>query len=250
MKAFLVEDEPVARQSLIRLLEKHFPEIEVAGTAESVAEAVAWLSAHRPDLLFLDVQLSDGTGFDILLQTEITCPVVITTAFDEYALKAFEAGSVDYLLKPVDLPDLRRAVARCLLRSGTEDAQSLLEVMSGMEAADPAPKRILVRVGGRIYPIRMEQIVLLYAQQKGTYLYTVDQERYLINPTLDEMTARLSPRQFFRVSRSCIVARQAIRQIQPIPGGRYSLDLEPGVPFDVEVSRSRSEEFFRWSQQV
>ncbi|MBR1569998.1 MAG: response regulator transcription factor [Bacteroidales bacterium] len=249
MKAFVIEDEPMAQRNLTRLLEKHFPEIEVAGYAATVEEAVSWLQDHAPDLVFMDVQLSDGLSFDIFLQVDIACPVVITTAYDQYALQAFQKGSVDYLVKPIDLPDLRRAVARCLQRSGGEDAVRLLSALveSGIVREDePYKKRLLVRVGDMIYPIKLSDVALVYSEHKSTFLLSSDGSRYLVNPSLDELGALLDPAQFFRVSRSCIVSREAVRGVMPIPGGRYSLEVAPSVPFEVEVSRGRSEDFYHW----
>lgn len=250
MKAFLIEDEPVALRNLTRLLEKHFPEIAVDGTAATVEDAVQYLEGHSPDLIFMDVQLSDGLCFDIFLQADVTCPVVITTAYDRYALKAFEAGSVDFLVKPIDGMELCRAVTRCLHRSGGDDASRILEAMlSGgiaREEDSPALRRILVRVGGKIYPLKTEDIALVYSEQKSTFLLTVSGDRYLVNPSLDELGSRLDPERFFRVSRSCIVSRRSIRGVQDLPGGRYALDMDTPAPFPVEVSRGRANDFSLW----
>lgn len=251
MKAFVTEDEPVALRNLTRLLEREFPEIEVDGTAATVEDAVRYFeNGGRPDLVFMDVQLSDGLCFDIFLQVDIPCPVVITTAYDCYALKAFESGSVDFLVKPVDARELRRAVTRCLQRSGGDNASHILEALlsSGIawEEDTTSLRRILVRVGGKIYPLKTEDIALVYSEQKSTFLLTVRGERYLVNPSLDELGGQLNSELFFRVSRSCIVSRRRIRRMSDLPGGRYALELDIPTPFPVEVSRGRAYDFSLW----
>ena len=135
MKVLIVEDEIMAQRSLIRLLAQHYPDMDVVGTASSVKEAVAWLKepSNRPDVIFMDVELSDGICFEIFRQVEIKAKVIMTTAYDSYALKAFEAGSIDYLLKPVDLADLQRAVDRVRASSGNIDIDALMKLMSGQQ---------------------------------------------------------------------------------------------------------------------
>ena len=187
MKAFLIEDEPIARRNLERLLHSEFPEIEVLSTAESVEEAVQWLQVHRPQLIFMDIQLADGSCFDIFRECDIRCPVIMTTAFDQYALQAFEAGSVDYLLKPVTAQGLRRAVFRCLQRNGAREDVS----------------RMLIRLGGKIYPVSPSRIAYAYASEKNVFAVTCESERFPLTLSLDELVQRWSPVRFFRISRAC-----------------------------------------------
>ena len=251
MKAIIIEDEPIARKNLCRLLERNFPDIEVVGYATSVDEAVDLIRRQPSDIIFMDVLLSDGTCFDIFVQVDVTCAVVMTTAYDQYVMQAFEHGSVDYLLKPVDLPDLRRAVARSMSRYPSEDSLRILGALSDeVQVKDGTiyRERFLVRLGGKIYPIKTTDLAIFYSEQKSTYLLTKDNSHYIVNPPLDEIMKQLDPRLFFRVSRSCIVSRDAIRQISPLPGGRYRLKVEPEVPFDVEVSRGRSDDFYIWEK--
>lgn len=232
MKAFLIEDEPIARRNLERLLHAEYPEMEVIGTAETVEEAVQWLRTHQPQLIFMDIELADGSCFDIFAEAEIRCPVIMTTAYDQYALQAFEAGSIDYLLKPVTAEGLRRAVFRCLHRSGNTNVG-----------------RMLIRVGGHIYPVSPASISLAYAHEKNTFAITREGARYPLTLSLDELGQRWGPLCFFRISRSCLVARDAITEMRTLPGGRYALTLQPPAPFDVEVSRGRAKEFVRWLER-
>ncbi len=251
MKALIIEDEILSLNSLRRLLERNFPDIEVSGTARSVDEAVSYLQKNTPDIIFMDVQLLDGTCFDIFIQVDIKSPVVMTTAFDEYVLKAFEAGSVDYLLKPIEIGDLRRSVARCMGRFHQDDARRVLS--SALQVSDAHEGkvykgRLLVRIGETIYPIKTEDIAIIYSEQKSTYLLTFSSQKYFIAPTLEEVMAELDPKKFFRVSRSCVVARDAIDGVESLRGGRYLLKTHPQVPFPVEVSRARSDDFYIWKK--
>lgn len=251
MKALIIEDEVLAQNNLRRLLGKVSPDVEVCGMVRSVDEAVSFLGDNTPDVIFMDVQLSDGTCFDIFLQTDIHSPVVMTTAFDSYVLRAFEAGSVDYLLKPIELEDLRRSVARCMGRYHPEDASRILSSVariSGAQEGTVYKGRLLVRIGETIYPVRTDEIALIYSEQKSTYLLTNSSGKYFISPTLEEVARILDPAKFFRVSRSCVVARGAIRRVEPLRGGRYLLEVSPPVPFKVEVSRARSDDFYIWNK--
>jgi DNA-binding LytR/AlgR family response regulator len=229
MTAYIIEDEPMARRNLERILHDEYPEIEVVGTADSVEEAVGWLKTHQPQLVFMDIQLSDGSCFDIFEETEIRCPFIITTAYDQYALQAFEAGSIDYLLKPVTAAGLKRAVSRCLQRS---NAGSL--------------GRMLLRVGGIIYPVSLSQVAFAYAQERNTFIVTTDNQRFQLSQSLEDLAQRWDSLHFFRISRSCLVARNAIREMRSLPGGRYALTTDPPAPFEVEVSRGRAKDFIHW----
>ena len=160
MKAFLIEDETMAREQLARTLRENFPDIEIAGTAASVREAVTWLRTGRPDIIFMDVELSDGQCFEIFKKTEVHGHVVMTTAYDNYAIKAFEAGSIDYLLKPIELPALRRAVERCR-QSGMPamDVDQLIRTLSARtQTAEPWKERWLVHFNDRIVPVCRRQL--------------------------------------------------------------------------------------------
>lgn len=229
MTAFIIEDEPLARRNLERLLHSEYPEIEVVGTADSVEEAVSWLKTHQPQLVFMDIQLSDGSCFDIFEETDIRCPFIITTAYDQFALQAFEAGSIDYLLKPVTADGLKRAISRCLQRSG---AGSL--------------GRMLLRVGGIIYPISPAQVAFAYAQERNTFIVTAQNQRFQLSQSLEDLAQRWNALRFFRISRSCLLARDAIKELRSLPGGRYVLTTEPAAPFSVEVSRGRAKDFIHW----
>ena len=171
MKALIVEDEKMARDNLARTLTSSFPDIEVVGTASSVAGTLAWLRdpAHSADVIFMDVELSDGDCFEIFRQERITAKVIMTTAYDSYAVKAFEAGSVDYLLKPIDPAALHRAVDRCRERSGGVDVEALMQALGRREQPE-YKERFVVSVGERIIPVKTSDIAYFYSKDKYNYL--------------------------------------------------------------------------------
>lgn len=251
MKAFIIEDEIMAQKSLTRALAQHFPDIEVIGTATSVKGAVAWLKepSNRPDLIFMDVELADGICFEIFRQVDIQAKVIMTTAYDHYALKAFEAGSVDYLLKPIEAEQLKRAVARCRMSGGKIDVEALARVLEGTANKKTYKERYIVRFNDRIIPLPTSSIAYIFSEDKNNYLVTFDAQRYIIDSSLDVIIEELDPEYFFRISRGCIVSMKAIDTITKQMGGRLRLDVHPAPSFDMTVSRSRVDDFLKWLER-
>lgn len=251
MKVLIVEDEIMAQRSLIRVLTQNFPDMEIVGTMTSVKSTVAWLSdpANKADVIFMDVELADGVCFEIFRQTEVKAKVIMTTAYDSYALKAFEAGSVDYLLKPVDAAALKRAVARIRMSGGGVDVETLLKLVGNAPAAKKEYKeRYIVRFNDRIVPLQTSNIAYIYSEEKNNYLVTFDQQRYIIDSSLDVISEDLNPEQFFRISRSCIVSMQAIESIIK-QSGRLRIMANPEPSFEMTVSRSRVDDFLEWLEK-
>ncbi|MDD5891264.1 MAG: LytTR family DNA-binding domain-containing protein [Bacteroidales bacterium] len=252
MKALIIEDEVMAQKSLIRLLTNNFPEMEIVGKLSSVKDSVMWLDnpSNHTDIIFMDVELADGCCFEIFRKTTVNAKVIMTTAYDSYALKAFEAGSVDYLLKPVELADLKRAVARCKMSGGGIDVQALL---SSLTAPQPARKeykeRYLVRFNDRIIPISTSEIAYVYSEEKSNYLVTFDSHKYIIDSSLDVIIEELDPAVFFRISRGCIIAINAISSIIKQMGGRLKIISKPESSFEMMVSRSRVDDFLEWMEK-
>ena len=251
MKAFIIEDEIMAQKSLIRALAQNFPDIEIIGTATSVKSAVAWLKdpSNRPDIIFMDVELADGICFEIFRQVDVQAKVIMTTAYDHYALKAFEAGSVDYLLKPVEAEHLKRAVARCRMSGGKIDVEALARVLEGTANKKTYKERYIVRFNDRIIPLLTSGIAYIFSEDKNNYLVTFDAQRYIIDSSLDVIIEELDPEYFFRISRGCIVSMKAIDTITKQMGGRLRLDIHPAPSFDMTVSRSRVDDFLKWLER-
>ena len=250
MRALIIEDEPVAQWVLQGLLREVAPGIEVCGTVGTVSDAVAFLEqpANRPDLVFMDVELADGNCFDIFTETDVPGQIIMITAYDHYAVRAFEEGSVDYLLKPIEAEDLRRAITRAIARTRAKDKDkdSLLVALAkaGIGIGIPYKKRILVPVGGQIYPIRTDHIAYFFSEESHSYLVDTDGIRYLLDHPLDYYELRMNPDLFFRVNRDCITAKGSVQAVAPLPGNRYRLTLKPD--YQTEVSRRRAGAFLKW----
>lgn len=251
-KVLIVEDEIMAQKSLIRTLTQNFPDMEIVGTAASVTGAVSWLDdpANKADIIFMDVELSDGECFEIFRQTEVTAKVIMTTAYDNYAIKAFEAGSIDYLLKPIDPAALKRAVARCRMNGGMIDTEALMKALGNSSPAKKEYKeRYIVRFNDRIVPLQTDSIAYVYSEEKTNWLVTFDGERYIIDTSLDVIGEELNPEFFFRISRSCIVSLKAISSIVKQAGGRLKVISNPEPSFEMTVSRSRVDDFMTWLER-
>ena len=244
MKALIIEDETAAALNLKAILKQAAPDIRVVDTLESVEESVDWLRANpQPDLLFMDIHLADGDSFRIFDAVEVTAPVIFTTAYDRYALEAFKVNSIDYLLKPIDLAALRRAVERCRVRSGGVDPDVLLNVI---RSPREYKQRYVVRFNDRIVPVQTTDIAYFYSEEKNTYLVTNDNNRYIMDQSLDVLSDELDPGRFFRISRSCIIAMSAIVNIVKYLGNRLKITARPRPEFEMVVSRSRVDDFLKW----
>ena len=245
MKALIVEDEPRAQRVLENLLHSLFPDMEIIGHTASVKETVAWLAGHAPDVIFMDVELSDGTCFDIFAQTPVRAQVIMTTAYDSYAVKAFEVNSVDYLLKPVEEDELRRAVGRVAERLAA--GAPAIDFAKVTESFRPREK-FLIRLNDRIVPVSVRDIAYFYSEAKNSYIVTRDGKSYVMDDSLDTIESGLDRKAFFRISRGAIIAENVIDSASKLLGGRLRLSLVPGIPSatDLTVSRARADAFLEW----
>ena len=249
MNVLIVEDELMAQKSLMRVLTQNFPDMNIVGTTTSVNGTVTWLNTpgNHADVIFMDVELSDGVCFEIFRQTEVKAKVIMTTAYDSYALKAFEAGSIDYLLKPVDATALKRAVARCRMSGGGVDVEALLKAIgTGSQHQKDFKERFIVRFNDRIIPLEVSNIAYVFSEEKNNYLVTFDNHQYILDSSLDVVMEDLNPEQFFRISRSCIISMKAISSITKQPGGRLRISHVPRSDQEMTVSRSRVDDFLKW----
>lgn len=248
----IIEDEVPAQANLQRMLEKSHPDLQVVGVCSSVQGAVAWLqqTTHRADIIFMDVELEDGMCFDIFQQVEVRGKVIITTAYDNYAVKAFRVNSVDYLLKPIDPEQLQAAIQRCRQAAVTPshpafDLESLRRALPP-EGANNYKRRFVVKFGDRLSVIDIAQVAYIYAEDKSTHLVTNEQRSYILDASLDTVSEQLDPTRFFRISRHCTVAVEAISGISKHPSNRLKVTLNPKPDFEVFVSRSRTTDFLAW----
>ena len=242
----------MAQKSLVRLLAQNFPDITVVNILSSVKGVVSWLKENPDavDIIFMDVELADGVCFEIFRQTDVKAKVIMTTAYDHYAVKAFETGSVDYLLKPIDSSALKRAVARCRMSGGMVDVEQLLKAVgNNQESKREYKERYIVRFNDRIVPLMTSDIAFVYSEEKNNYLVTSDGHKYVIDSSLDVIYEDLNPKDFFRISRGCIMSLKAIRSIVKQAGGRLRIVSEPESPFEMTVSRSRVDDFLAWLEK-
>ncbi len=256
MKALILEDELPAANRLQRLISSCDPELEVLDVLDSIESALAFFGKQpAPDLLFADIHLADGLSFEIFRQTPVDCPVIFTTAYDEYTLRAFKLNSIDYLLKPVEEQGLREALLKFrrlfLERQGksrTEqgpDERMIRQILEGW-GQPRYRQRFLLRRGERLDYVGIDQVAYLYSEQGMTHLIDRKGQRDLVERSLEELAQELHPEQFYRISRKCIVSLGAIKGIHKYFSGRLKLDLHPVPPFDVLVSRDRVDGFQEW----
>lgn len=240
MTAMIIEDESFARAQLSKLLSQHFPQISICASADSVQGAVAYLKVNpHPQIIFMDVELSDGDSFEIFRQISVSSRVIMTTAYDNYAVKAFEAGSVDYLLKPIELSALQRAVNRCQQSQPAVDMERLADALSRRS------RRLIVKLGDKIIPVDLVDIAYFYSESKANFIKSFKGETYIIDSTLDQIAREYEGDDFFRVSRSCIVARSAVRSLRH-QDGKYILELNPEPNSEMSVSRLKAGAFVKW----
>ena len=254
MNVVIIEDEKLTARRLETLLLRCDPAIRVLAHLPSVARAVAWFGQPPeppPELIFLDIHLEDDLGFQIIEQLQLTTPVIFTTAYDQYALRAFKANSVDYLLKPIDADELAAAVEKfkTLRQAPSPPPLPDLQALARLLHAPPTPTykdRFMVTVGTKIRSVETTDVAYFYTEAKATFLTTHDGTRLLVDYSLEKLAQLLDPRQYFRVNRAFLVALSAIRTIHTYSASRLKLDLAPKPPDDVYVSGDRMTDFKEW----
>jgi DNA-binding LytR/AlgR family response regulator len=249
MKLIIVEDEQLAAERLMTLLVKYDPSIEIIARLESIEDTVQYLRNHsHPDLLLLDIQLSDGHSFEIFKQVSYNGPVIFTTAYDIYALEAFKLLSIDYILKPVTL----EALAVALNKFKTLSLSFNASLLNGNIPALNEPrykKRYLGKIGQRLFFIDSNDIAFFQADNKIVYLIDKSGTRYIVEHTMEKLEEQLDPRHFFRLNRKFIVSIQAILQVKPYFNSRLKLSVQgAGQQDEMVISRERVAEFRQWAE--
>ena len=249
MKALIIEDEVLAAQSLQKLITEVAPDTEVIATLQSIEESVAWFDENpMPDLVFMDIHLADGSSFAIFEQVQITCPIIFTTAYDEYALKAFEVSSIDYLLKPINRNDLTRAMNKfnALVgeKSNNNDAIDALMRQIGMKKNYKSC--FLVPERDKLIPLATANIAYFYIDTKTVKAITLDEHTYYMSQTLDDIMLQLNPDDFFRANRQFIVSRKAVKDLTIWFGNKLSLNLSVKIPEQIIISKAKVSEFKNW----
>lgn len=252
MKVVVFEDEKLASDRLIELLTTLKPDAEVLAAMKSIEAAVLWLQNNEhPDLIISDIQLLDGSSFEIFDQVDIKTPVIFTTAYDEYAIKAFEVNSVDYLLKPIQREKLSGALEKYDQKmAGNPVPISIDEIRAVISGASKEYKsRFLVKLGQRIKAVPVEKIAYFFSQDKLSYLVTFEGQKLPVDQTLEELDGLLDPKHFYRVNRKFIVHFDSVTDIHPYFKGRVKLGLNPHIDEDIVVSSDKTPAFKKWLDQ-
>lgn len=249
MNVLIIEDEKPAARLLQRKLNKLG--IEAGVMLHSVEEAVEWFNSNpHPDLIFLDIQLSDGLSFEIFEEVQINSAIIFTTAYDEYALRAFKLNSIDYLLKPIDEDELEAAVRKYKDRLPQQQNLSLdfeqIKRMLINPAEKAYKKRFTIKMGQHLKMVNVEDAECFFSENKGTYIHTIDNRDYLLECTLEQLENELDPAKFYRVSRKFIVSIDAIKDIVVYTNSRLKVILPTYKEDEVIVSRERVNDFREW----
>ena len=251
MKVVLLEDEKPASDHLKHILKGLDGDIEVCAVLDSVKSGIVWfLKNEEPDLVFMDIQLGDGLSFEILDAITLTCPIVFTTAFDEYALRAFKVNSVDYILKPVEKEEVKNALKKIETLTGTSTSLQKEGIKSAGQMLSPRYKeRFIVKLGEHIHSLETNRILYFYSIHKATFAMYSDGNKYLMDYSLDQVMDSVPPDKFFRISRKYIISFEAIQDIVQYSNSRLRIKLSHSDDHDVIVSRERVKEFKSWLDQ-
>jgi DNA-binding LytR/AlgR family response regulator len=250
MKILLIEDEELAVKKLEKTLVAVDPAAEIAGTANSIKSTVEWLSTNpTPDLILMDIELADGQSFEIFNQIEIKSPVIFTTSYDEFALKAFKVNSVDYLLKPIQKEELQAALDKFKKLKGEGQGinfDNLLKELQQKLLPQEYRKRFLVKQGQKLLSIEIDDIAYFFSDGRLNFFRTRDKQTFVLDYTMEELEVMLDPRKYFRISRSFYVSINSVDKIDNYFGNRLVLGLKPAVDKQVLVSREKVTEFKKW----
>ncbi len=265
MNVFIIEDEELAVRKLTRLLLDVDDSIRVVGTAASVRASVEWLNTHQTDhpeaadLILMDIELADGQSFEVFEQTTVSAPVIFTTSYDEYALKAFKVNSIDYLLKPIKRTELEASLQKYKSTKGSAAGErpksadmgsinidALVQQLRQQIQPVDYRRRFLVRHLQQWVPVEVSDIAYFYSEDGVSLFRTRTNQMFPVDYTLDELEAMLDPSQFFRANRQFIVDINAVQQIHPYFNNKLKLSLKPTPTDEVLVSRERATDFKRW----
>lgn len=252
MTILIIEDEAPASRRLQRLLSELEPTAEIAGSLESVEASVEWLKKNpAPDIIFMDIQLSDGLSFEIFSSINVDSPVIFTTAYDEYAIQAFKVNSIDYLLKPIDTSSLSASIEKYKkirdVYSVQYRANEIAGLLKSLTPTHPVYKsRFLVKSGASMLVIPAAEIAYFFVDNKITYMVCRSGKKHLTDHSLEELEELLDPEFFFRANRKFIVHIDSIESVSPAFGGKLKLKLSQKTDEDIVISRERASAFREW----
>lgn len=247
MKFLIIEDETAAAKNLRSILSSITPDAQILDTLDTIVDSVEWFKSNpAPDLVFMDIHLSDGESFKIFDKVAVTSPVIFTTAYDQYALKAFQTNGIDYLLKPLQEKEVQRAVEKWRLLTGS-DRKDYAEKVGNMVSEQQDEKQsFLVRFRDKLIPVTQSEIAFCYTSEEKVYAYGYNGERYPMEYTLEALQGMLSQKRFYRANRQFIIARQAVVDVSVWFGSRLSVNLKVEIPEKIIVPKARVPEFKQW----
>ncbi|GAB3230495.1 response regulator transcription factor [Algoriphagus aestuariicola] len=250
MKILIIEDEKPAAARLERLLAGLFPEAEFGENIDTVTMAVRWFGENTaPDLIFCDIQLADGISFEIFDKVKVAAPVIFTTAFDQYAIRAFQVNAIDYLLKPIDPVELSRAVDK--FKSRQVKPVLDLELLKGL--LQPEKKvfktRFLVRYGEKIQSVAVEDVAFFFSEERVSFLQTVAGKKYVLDATLEQVESQVDPTHFFRLNRKYLAKVDAVEEVLTYSNSRLKVKLSNCADQDILISREKVGDLKEWLDQ-
>lgn len=252
MKVLIIEDEQISAHILNDILTDEYQDIEVVGSLHSVKGAIEWFDENEePDLIFMDIQLSDGLSFDIIKKLDLTTPIIFTTAFDQYALKAFKVNSLDYILKPIDPKELEAAINKYKVLHGKKVKYDVVVIEELIRSISKPTyrERFMVKSGQSLGYVLASDVLFAFADEGLVFLITQDGKKHHIDHKIEELQSMLNPNDFFRVNRKFIININSIQKIHTWFNSRLKLDLLRGDEHEVIVSRERVADFKNWLGQ-
>lgn len=247
MRILIIEDEKPASNLLIKQIKLHYPDAELFGNLDSIKKCLQWFSSNaQPDLIFCDIQLADGLSFEIFEKVQLSTPIIFTTAYDQYAIKAFQVNAIDYLLKPIDPKELARAVDKYKLNRIPSSLE--IDVLKSLLSPNKLTfkSRFLVKFGDKIQSVPVEQISYFYSEEKVTFLQTIEGKKYVIESTLEQTEAQINPSDFFRLNRKYLCSMKSIDGIFAYSNSRLKVKLVNCSDQDILISREKVSDFKSW----
>ena len=248
MKAIIIEDENRASKRLESLLLEINPSIEILTKIETVEESIVYLQHNDAiDIIFSDIQLADGISFEIFEKVKINCPIIFTTAFDNYAIKAFKTNGIDYILKPVEKVELQKALEKVENLQAKTSINDLMLLAKSLQSPQKSYKeRFMVKIGDKINSITANEILIFYSLEKSTFILTKEGKKYIVDYSLEHLETILNPKMFYRISRKYYVSIDACRNIVSYTNSRLIIKIEALKDEQIIVSRERVQDFKRW----
>jgi len=250
MRILIIEDEHYAALRLKKMILKELPDAKIVEVLDSVSESTEWLSSHiEPNLIFMDIQLADGLSFQIFDTVKVSCPIIFTTAYDEYALKAFKVNSIDYLLKPLEESALRDAINKYQQFFPKRDSEQIdwNNVMSDIFKPKAHYKqRFLIKIGSSYTHLNTQDIGIIFSEDGLSFAFTMEGKKFILDNALDHLEKQLDPDKFFRISRKHIISTQCILKVHPYLNNRLKVESNLTMEEELIVSREKKNAFKNW----